>query len=304
MVLTAIVLLFSAGGLTYYFYDQRQEYFQMALVSFLAVFMVAILVLTHEYQMLGELYYPQFYWALFSFPLILFSRYRWVCLIWSLVYFVTLVYWLPDQDWFRRNASIIPLRFLVIYLTPASIGLLYLLSLYFRASRAYQSALLITLNLSLLVCFVLIISNYYLYWHMPLGQLGELIIFVIATILTAATIICFLNFLSFKQKVYLNITLMTLLILLMSMNQVMGLPIVIIKLTLLLSTLSLSLLYADKNMMFTTDVYFMLIGLQCSLFITSLFHPPYLLWVYNLPALLLTVICFCLYVIFVRRHLK
>lgn len=114
MLLYVALLMFS-GFILFYLRDAPVIYFESALIAFLSLFMITIFVLSNQYSMLGRIDYPHFYWAVFSAPLILFSRVR-VVRIWALLFFVTLIYWLPEQEWLENNTSLIEIRALLIYL--------------------------------------------------------------------------------------------------------------------------------------------------------------------------------------------
>ncbi|WP_141650486.1 hypothetical protein [Legionella massiliensis] len=222
--------------------------------------------------MLGEIYYPHFYWALLSAPLILFSRVRVVSFIWGLVFFVTLCYWLPDQEWFENN-SLIELRALLIYLMPSLLGLIYLGSKRAKVDISIQKSMQALLFLSVLTCFLLIyFSNL-----IPLLPLGQFKLYIILINIAAAVVIMFLKNLKPKQKRFLILAIVTVVsaICLKALVPIgyLGLQSFI----LILGLINLLLFYASKQFFWTADALAIVCSFLLSLTLSLYFYSPYLL---------------------------
>jgi len=253
--------------------------------------MATVWILSNQYIMLGGIDYPHFYWAVFSFPLIFFSRTRFVSFSWALIFFVTLLYWLPDQGWFANSNTRVASRIFLIYLTPLWLGLLYLASQYYQVHNSIQNTFQAALLLSFLACIFLVDFNIIFQNDLNLNQSidispGPYTAYLTAVAIAMILVICFLKEQTLKQKSLLSVAILGLLTALLTNtfhildNRLLGIA------TILIVFVSLIFFYASKHSKFTVDALAIICSLHLSLSISVIYFSYIFLINPLLPAIL------------------
>ncbi|WP_133137662.1 hypothetical protein [Legionella rowbothamii] len=304
MFLLSVTSLVFAGLALFYLRNASGIYFESALVAFLSLFMITIFVASNKYSMLGEIDYPHFYWALLSAPLILFSQIRVVSFIWALLFFVTLIYWLPDQGWFENDVSLIELRALLIYLMPSLLGLVYLGSKLVHAQVSMQKSIQALLFLSVFICFLMIYFNNIISLHgfLPLGQFQ---IYVILINIAAAVVIMFLKNQSPKQKNFLILAITSavcvMCLKIIAPTGYIGLQSFI----LILGLINLLLFYASNQFFWTADALALACCFLLSLSLSLDFSSPLVILSQNTGVIFILFTMFtALYFLILRARIK
>lgn len=304
MFLLSVTSLVFAGLTLFYLRNASVIYFESALVAFLSLFMITLFVASNQYSMLGGIDYPHFYWAFLSAPLILFSRVRVVSFIWALLFFVTLIYWLPDQEWFENNVSLIEFRALLIYLMPSLLGLVYLGSKLAQAHISLQKSIQALLFLSVLICFLLIYFNNVIALHVFL-PLSRFQIYVLLINSAAAVVIIFLKNQAPKQKRFLILaitsTVSAMCLKIIAPTDYIGLQGFI----LILGLINLLLFYASNQFSWTADALAIVCSFLLSISLSLYFYSPLLIFSQNTGVIFILFTIFsALYFLILRARIK